>query len=240
MPENHYPKTRIKICGLTRAEDVDAAAEAGCDAVGFVLYEKSRRAVSVEKAAELAARLPPFITPVLLFVNAELDYVARARAILPQAILQFHGDEDAAYCAQAAQNHPWIRAARIPMAENAGGQWPKFDLIEYAARYAGAQAILLDALVEGFGGAGRGFDWSRLSQQPTGRALIVAGGLHAGNVAAAMARARPLAAHLAVDVSSGVEARDPVSGATLAGIKDAAKMRDFVAAVRQADLQQTS
>lgn len=236
---SHF-RTRIKICGLTRAQDVDAAAAAGCDAVGFVLYEKSRRAVSLDRARELAARLPPFVTPVLLFVNAERDAVARACETLPHAVLQFHGDETPERCAELAGSHAWIRAARIPTADRAPSEAPEFDLIEYAARYAQAQAILLDALVEGFGGGGRGFDWSRLAQRPTGRALVIAGGLHAGNVADAIARARALATHLAVDVSSGVEAVDAVSGATLAGIKDAAKMRDFVAAVRQADLQQIS
>src|ERR1700712_4552231 len=108
------PRTRVKICGLTREQDVDAAVEAGADAVGLVLYAKSPRHVSAQRAGELARRLPPFVTPVLLFVNAAADEVRAAMEQVPAAMLQFHGDESPQECRDAAAGHPWMRAARIP------------------------------------------------------------------------------------------------------------------------------
>ena len=110
-------RTRIKVCGLTRESDVDAAVAAGVDALGFVLYAPSPRAVSLERATELAQRLPPFITPVLLFVNATSVEVSAALNAIPHALLQFHGDETPQACANATQNgrHRFLRAARIPL-----------------------------------------------------------------------------------------------------------------------------
>jgi phosphoribosylanthranilate isomerase len=204
-------RTRIKICGLTREADVDAAVEAGADALGFNLWPGSARHVSAGRARELASRLPPFVTPVLLFVNATAEAVQRGVAALPQALVQFHGDETPAQCEAAGR--PYIRAAR--MAEG-------FDLLDFAARFASAQALLLDAHVEGYGGAGKVFDWSRVpASVPC--PVILSGGLNPANVTDGVLRVRPFA----VDVSSGVEASK--------GIKDAALMRRFCEAVREAD-----
>ncbi|MBN8487877.1 MAG: phosphoribosylanthranilate isomerase [Burkholderiales bacterium] len=204
-------RTRIKICGLTRETDVDAAVAAGADAIGFVLYPKSPRAVSAARAAELARRLPPFVTPVLLFVNAGADAVAAGLAALPQAMLQFHGDETPEDCAAAGR--PYLRAARMA---------PGLDLLDLAARHPGAQALLLDAPVEGYGGGGKVFDWSLIpSVVPC--PVVLSGGLNPANVIDGVMRVRPWA----VDVSSGVESAK--------GIKDAALMHRFCQAVREAD-----
>src|SRR3954464_7318240 len=140
-------RTRIKICGLSREQDVDAAVEAGADAIGLVLYPKSPRYVDARRAAELARRLPPFVTPVLLFVNETVENVRAACEQVPAAILQFHGDESPEFCRDAAEGRPWMRAARIPLDPAA-----PFDLLKFAADYSQAQALLLDAHVEGYGG----------------------------------------------------------------------------------------
>ncbi|MDP1564951.1 MAG: N-(5'-phosphoribosyl)anthranilate isomerase, partial [Polaromonas sp.] len=139
-------RTRIKICGLTREEDVDAAVAAGADAVGFVMYASSPRFVSAERAAELAHRLPPFVTPVLLFVNESAATIASACALLPTALLQFHGDETPEACLAAGR--PFMRAARIPLDENPVDGGAAFDLVKYAEDFKAAQAILLDAHVD--------------------------------------------------------------------------------------------
>lgn len=204
-------RTRIKICGLTREADVDAAVEAGADAVGFVLYERSPRHVPVERAAELARRLPPFVTPVTLFVNATAAQVAAAVAAIPNLLLQFHGDEAPADCDAAGR--PYLRAARM-----AGD----FDLLDFAAQYPRAQGLLLDAHVEGYGGGGKVFDWSLIPRNVRSP-VVLSGGLHAGNVIEGILQVRPWA----VDVSSGVERGK--------GIKDAAEIRRFCDAVREAD-----
>lgn len=206
-------RTRIKICGLTREADVDAAVAAGADAIGLVLYPRSPRFIDVRRAAALAARLPPFVTPVGLFVNAERSVIADAVAAMPSLVLQFHGDETPEDCRHSGR--PYLRAARMA---------PGVDLVDFAHRYADAQALLLDAHVEGYGGGGRAFDWSLV---PGGldRALVLSGGLHPGNVAEAVRMVRPFA----VDVSSGVESAK--------GIKDASAVQRFCAAVRRADRQ---
>jgi len=204
-------RTRIKICGLTREADVDAAVEAGADAIGFVLYPKSPRHVSAARAVELARRLPAFVTPVALFVNASAHEVAEAVAALPNALLQHHGDESPADC--RSHSRPYIRAARMA---------PGLDLLDFAAQYSDALAILLDTHVEAYGGSGKVFDWSLV---PPGvpRPLVLSGGLHAANVIEGILRVRPWA----VDVSSGVESAK--------GIKDAEAIRRFCDAVREAD-----
>lgn len=145
-------RTRIKICGLTREQDVDAAVAAGADAIGFVLYAPSPRAVTPQRAAELAARLPPFVTPVLLFVNESASNIIAASALLAGATIQFHGDETPAECLAATLGgaRPFLRAARIPLGDGAA----RFDLVKYAHDYSKAQAILLDAHVDGYGGGG--------------------------------------------------------------------------------------
>jgi len=204
-------RTRIKICGVSQIADVDAAAEAGADAVGFVFHPASPRFVTAERAAQLARALPPFITPVGLFVNAPHADIDRVLAVIPTLVLQFHGDESAEQC--DAFQRPYLRAARMA---------PGLDLLDFARRYRGAQALLLDAHVEGFGGAGKAFDWSLV---PAGVAhrLVLSGGLHAANVVAGIQQLRPWA----VDVSSGVESSR--------GVKDAAAIRRFCDAVREAD-----
>jgi phosphoribosylanthranilate isomerase len=226
-------RTRIKICGLTREQDVDAAVAAGVDAIGFVLYSQSPRHVTPARAAELARRLPPFVTPVLLFVNEEATKVIAACARIPEATLQFHGDETLAQCLAATQQgtRPFLRAARIPL--GAAGQ--AFDLVKYAQDYSNAQAILLDAQIEGFGGGGKAFDWSLLPPNVNSH-LVLSGGLDAANVGEGILLLRPRCKSLAVDVSSGVEV-SAAGGGTLKGIKDATKINQFVAAVRAADEQ---
>ena len=216
-------RTRIKICGLTREEDVDAAVAAGADAVGFVIYPPSPRYVSPARAAELAARLPPYVTPVLLFVNESLAKVAAACALLPHALLQFHGDETPAEC--LAHGRPFVRAARIPLQAPAPGK-AGFDLVNYATSFNKAQAILLDAHVEGFGGGGKTFNWSLLPPNVNAH-LVLSGGLTPANVTDGILQVRPRCTTLAVDVSSGVEVSK--------GIKSADKINQFVAAVRAAD-----
>jgi len=223
-------RTRIKICGLTREQDVDAAIAAGADAIGLVLYAKSPRHVSAERAGALARRLPPFVTPVLLFVNAGPAEVAAACAQVPGATLQFHGDETPAQCETMARQcgRSWLRAARIPRDAATG-----FDLVKFAADYANAQAILLDAHVEGYGGGGKTFNWSQLPPNVNAH-LVLSGGLTPANVTDGIVQVRSRGLSLAVDVSSGVEADGP-DGKSLKGIKDAEKIHQFVAAVRAAD-----
>lgn len=223
-------RTRIKICGLTREEDVDAAVAAGADAVGFVMYAPSPRSVSLERAAELARRLPPFVTPVLLFVNADAPEIIAACARIPTALLQFHGDETPEDCLRAGR--PFLRAARIPLDENPADGGPAFDLVKYVQDFKAAQAILLDAHVDGFGGGGKTFNWSLLPPSVNAH-LVLSGGLTPANVTDGILQVRPRCKTLAVDVSSGVEISS--GGTTLKGIKSADKIHQFVAAVRAAD-----
>ena len=224
-------RTRIKICGLTREQDVDAAVAAGVDAIGLVLYAPSPRAVSVERAAQLATRLPPFVTPVLLFVNATATEVIAASAVVAGATVQFHGDETPAQCWQASGQgaRPFVRAARIPL----GAAGAQFDLLEYAHVYSQAQAILLDAHVDGYGGGGKAFHWSLLPPSVACH-LVLSGGLTPANVTDGIVQVRPRCKTLAVDVSSGVELDGP-DGKPIKGVKDAEKIHRFVAAVRAAD-----
>ncbi len=220
-------RTRIKICGMTREQDVDAAVAAGADAVGFVLYRPSPRYVAPERAAELARRLPPFVTPVLLFVNEPAQAVLDACAKVAAAVVQFHGDETAQQCLDATGNgaRPFLRAARIPL-----DQTEAFDLVNFASTYPSAQAILLDAHVEGYGGGGKAFNWSRLPPSVNAH-LVLSGGLTPANVTDGIAQVRPRCRSLSVDVSSGVELDGPGNK----GIKDPEKIHRFVAAVRAAD-----
>ncbi len=206
-------RTRVKICGLTRVEDVRAACALGADAVGFVCYAGSARFVEAGRLRPLAAAVMPLVTPVLLFVNAQREEVAAALVAVPQAVLQFHGNEDPAFC--ASFERPYLRAVAV----GAG-----VDLLDSERRYPSACALLADAPGPAFGGSGQSFDWGRLPP-PGARALplILAGGLDADNVAAAVAQVHPYA----VDVSSGVELER--------GIKSVDRMRSFLAAVRRAD-----
>ncbi len=204
-------RTRIKICGLSRPDDVAAAIDAGADAVGFVFHPGSPRAVTIAQAAVLAGSLPPFVTPVGLFVNASPAVIAEASAAIPNLLLQFHGDESAADCSAAGR--PFLKAARM-----AAG----FDLLDFASRFSAAQGLVLDAHVDGWGGGGKVFDWSLVPHAVPHR-LVLSGGLRAANVAAGILALRPWA----VDVSSGVESSR--------GVKDAALIHAFCDAVREAD-----
>ncbi len=232
MTPEHAPlRTRIKICGLTRESDVDAVVAAGADAVGFVVYAKSPRFVTAARAAELTQRLPPFITPVLLFVNASATEIGAACAMNPRATVQFHGDESPQECLDATRNGAmaYLRAARIPLGDDAA----PFDLVQFSFDFSHAQAILLDAHVEGFGGGGKAFNWSLLPPSVNAH-LVLSGGLTSANVGDGIAQVRPRCKTLAVDVSSGVEALD-AQGQPIRGIKDPLRIREFVAAVRAAD-----
>ncbi|MDX8379627.1 MAG: phosphoribosylanthranilate isomerase [Gallionella sp.] len=199
---------RVKICGITREEDMLAVAMSGADAIGLVFYEKSPRHVSIAQAVRLLDVLPPFVTVVGLFVNASRDWVQAVLASVSLDVVQFHGDETPQYCAQF--NKPYLKAIRV----KAG-----VDLLQCAAHYHGAQGLLLDAHVEGIpGGTGTVFDW-RMIPENLPLPLILSGGLNIDNVAAGIAQVRPYA----VDVSSGVEYSK--------GIKDAAKIARFMQAV---------
>jgi len=207
-------RTRIKICGITREADLTAAVTAGADALGFVFYAPSPRYVTPQRAAQLMAQVPAFVTKVGLFVNESPATVRAVLAEVPLDLLQFHGDEDAAYCCRFGK--PWIKAARVK---------PGFDLLEYASAFVeapGVSGLLLDAHVDGYGGGGQTFDWG-LIPQSLPLPVILSGGLHPGNVAEAVRAVRPWA----VDVSSGVE--------SARGIKDARKITEFIAGVRNAD-----
>lgn len=206
--------TRIKICGITRAEDTIAAVHGGADAIGLVFYERSPRHVSVAQAVQLAAVLPPFVSVVGLFVNAEADFVREVMASVSLDLLQFHGDESPEFCAQF--DRPYLKAIRV----KAG-----MDLLQCAVRYSGSKGLLLDAHVEGTpGGTGASFDWT-LIPKSLPMPVILSGGLDAGNVVKAIRELQPYA----VDVSSGVEEKK--------GIKDAAKIVAFIKEVKQIDLQ---
>lgn len=205
--------TRIKICGLTRPQDVEAAVAAGADAIGLVFYPASPRCIDLERAVELIRHVPPFVDIVGLFVNAAPMQVRAVLAAIPVHLLQFHGDEDDAYCRQFGR--PFLKAVRV---------CPDIDLPGQMAAFPSAQAILLDAFVEGYGGGGQAFDWTLVPRELP-KPIVLSGGLDANNVGDAIRRVHPAA----VDVSSGVE-----SGK---GIKDAEKMRAFVMAVHRADVQ---
>lgn len=201
---------RIKICGITRVEDAVAAAEAGADAIGLVFYAPSPRAVDARQAARIVAALPPFVTTVGLFVDAEPNEVREVLTQVPLDVLQFHGDETDAYCRQFGR--PYLKAVRVQSAE---------QLADVAARWPGASGILLDSYKPGVpGGTGEVFDW-RLVPVSRDWNLVLAGGLTASNVHQAISEMRPWA----VDVSGGVEASK--------GIKDVEKINAFVQEVKR-------
>ena len=218
-------RTRIKICGLTRESDVVDAVAAGADAIGLVFYGASPRGITAARAAQLLQHVPPFVTAVGLFVNATPDEVVQIIRLAPISLLQFHGDETSDACAAiaAAVNRPFVRAVRVGSATTAQ------DLLEYSSTYRATgplfAGLLLDAMVEGYGGGGKVFDWSIIPEELAPQ-VVLSGGLSARNATDAVQRVRPFA----VDVSSGVEIAK--------GIKDASAMRDFVTAVRQGDALQ--
>lgn len=204
--------TRIKICGITSAEDARVAVDSGADAIGLVFYPSSPRAVTASQAAAIVAAVSPFVTVVALFVDEPAESIRRILESVPVDLLQFHGEEPAAFCEQFQR--PWIKALRVQA---------DMDLAARCAQYPRARAVLLDSWQEGVpGGTGRTFDWE-LARRELALPVVLAGGLDEGNVGEAVTRLRPAA----VDVSGGVE-RSP-------GLKDARKIKRFVAAVRAAD-----
>ncbi|WJW76836.1 phosphoribosylanthranilate isomerase [Thiohalobacter sp. IOR34] len=207
-------RVRVKICGITRPEDARAAAEAGADALGLVFYARSPRAVTAEQAAALCAGLPPFVTSVGLFVDPAAEEVRRVLEGVPLDLLQFHGDEPADFCRQFGR--PYLKALAMR---------PDVDIAARVADYPDAAGILLDAWHPAVpGGSGETFDWDRIPRE-LAKPVVLAGGLHPGNVAEAIERTRPWA----VDVSSGVEADK--------GIKDPALIRAFIRGVNSVHSQ---
>lgn len=204
-------RTRVKICGITREEDLLAALAVGADALGFVFYPPSPRYLTPERAAALMRRVPPFVARVGLFVNPDPAVLAATLAAVPLDLIQFQGDETPEFCEQFGR--PYVKVARMR---------PGIDLVEFARAYPSARGLLLDSYVESYGGAGQTFDWSLV---PKGLSVpvVVAGGLTASNVGSVIRQLRPWG----VDVSSGVEAAK--------GIKDAEKINAFMAAVKDAD-----
>ncbi len=211
MVHTQQERVRVKICGITRMEDALAAVDAGADALGFVFYPDSPRAISASTAADICKRLPPFVCRVGLFVNSERDKIIEILEEVTLDMLQFHGDEPPDHC--NGYSKPYIKAVR--MHDNV-------NLVAEAKRFNQASALLLDAFVKGiYGGTGRAFDWTEAARD-IGKPVILAGGLTADNVVTAIKQARPYA----VDVSGGVE-----SGK---GIKDAGKIVEFIREVRNA------
>ncbi|MEO5558864.1 MAG: phosphoribosylanthranilate isomerase [Dokdonella sp.] len=205
-------RTRIKICGITRAEDARLAAALGVDAIGLVFTRKSQRFVGVTQARAIRRALPLLVTAVALFMDDEPSWIEEVIAVVQPDILQFHGSESAGFAASFAR--PYFKA--IPMGSVT-------NVIAYAAQHPDAAGVLLDSHIGGaMGGSGEAFEWSRVPRN-IGRPVVLAGGLDPDNVARAIAAVRPYA----VDVSSGIESAP--------GIKHAAKMRRFVEAVQAAD-----
>jgi len=205
-------RTRVKICGITREQDAEAAVEFGADAIGLVFYEPSPRHVSLERAAAIVRELPPFVASVALFVDAGRDSIARVVDQVSVDLLQFHGQESPEFCVQ--HGRPWIRAVRMK---------PETDVMAAQGDFAAGRGLLLDAYRPGVpGGTGDTFDWDRIPRALAPN-IVLAGGLDVSNVGDAVRRVRPYA----VDVSGGVEAEK--------GIKDRHKIRAFVEEVRRAE-----
>jgi phosphoribosylanthranilate isomerase len=215
-------RTRIKICGITRVEDAHVAVTAGADALGVVFWPQTPRCVTIERAREIAAVLPPFVTLVGLFVDPKASEVLATLDAVTLDTLQFHGDEAPEFCRDFKR--PYVKAVAVKASE---------DLLQYAARYPDARGLLFDAHQPGGmpGGTGTTFDWTRLPRdlmQP----VILSGGLTPENVGVAIRQVKPWA----VDVSSGVEANG-ADGRPRKGIKDAAKIAAFIAEARNADVR---
>ena len=203
-------RTRIKVCGLSDAATALQVAKLGADAIGLVFYSPSPRYVTPQAAAEIVAALPAFVMSVGLFVNERPDVVSAALEKVSLDLLQFHGDEDLAYCEQFGR--PFIKALRVK---------PGLNLLEYAASYHSplCRGLLFDAWVDGVpGGTGEAFDWDLLPADLE-LPLILSGGLHPDNVADAVAKVQPWA----VDVSSGVE--------SVKGVKDLQRVAAFIRAL---------
>ena len=205
-------RTRVKICGITRAQDAVCASDMGADSIGLVFHRPSSRMIELGQACEIRRVVPPFVTVTALFLNESEDWVARVLRQIKPDCLQFHGQESPAFC--ESWGLPYIKA--IPMASTE-------NVAQYAARYASAQGFLLDSNAAGrLGGSGDTFDWSRIPAD-CDFPLILAGGINAANVAEAISRVRPWA----VDVSSGVE--------TAKGVKNCDLIEEFLGQVRRGD-----
>jgi phosphoribosylanthranilate isomerase len=215
-------RTRIKLCGLTRMDDIKVAVDAGADALGFVFYERSQRYIKPESVSRLLSAVPSFVCTVGLFVNATPEQVHATVSQAPVSLLQFHGDETIEQCCESAKaaNRPFIKALHIKPDTIAS------DLLKYEQECRTASGLfaglLLDNWTDEYGGSGRVFDWSLIPQEIASR-VILSGGLNAHNATDAVIRMRPYA----VDVSSGIEQGK--------GIKDPAKIRAFISAIRLAD-----
>lgn len=202
-------RTRVKICGLRQDDDVVVASKAGADALGFVFYPPSPRAVSVDQAARLVAKVPSFVSSVGLFVNASAEQIEQTLQQVPLNLLQFHGDETPEFCQQFGA--PWIKAVRMRQ---------DINLWQLKEDYHLGQGLLLDAYQKGTpGGTGASFDWQRIPSDLAPE-IILAGGLDATNIQAAIAQVQPWA----VDISGGVESSK--------GLKDHAKIDAFMAEIR--------
>jgi phosphoribosylanthranilate isomerase len=198
-------RIRVKICGVTRPEDAVCAAMAGADAIGLNFYRPSPRAVDIETARAIGRALPPFVTRVGLFVDAERDEIETVLNSVAVDMIQFHGNESPADC--ELYDIPYIKVVR--MSEGV-------DLHEQASQYSGAAALLVDTYVAGVaGGTGQTFDWDRIPAN-LGKPVILAGGLNPDNVLLAVTRVKPYA----VDVSGGVESSK--------GVKDSELVRSFI------------
>jgi phosphoribosylanthranilate isomerase len=209
-------RTRVKICGITRLEDAQAAVAAGADALGLVFYPPSPRHLELEQAAEIARRVPPFVTRVGLFVNADREEIAAVVGQVGIDLIQFHGNECPDYC--SAHGRPFIKAIRMK---------DDVDLEAESRRYAAAAGLLLDAYHPARpGGTGETFDWERIPAG-LGQHIILAGGLTPDNVPLAIRSVRPYA----VDVSGGVESEP--------GMKDPDRIERFIRGVQIGDQQDT-
>ncbi|ORU90140.1 MAG: N-(5'-phosphoribosyl)anthranilate isomerase [Cycloclasticus sp. symbiont of Poecilosclerida sp. M] len=203
-------RTRVKICGITQLDDALSCIENGADALGFVFYEKSVRFIDIEQASKIINKLPPFISKIGLFINANYDYVSSVLQETAIDLLQFHGNEDEVFCQSFGK--PYIKAIRMK---------PKTDLTIVAEQYHSASGLLVDAYdPQQCGGTGHTFDWSALPKEST-HPIILAGGLNPNNVAQAISTTHPYA----VDVSSGVE--------TSKGVKDHQLIKQFMQEVRR-------
>jgi phosphoribosylanthranilate isomerase len=213
-------RTRIKFCGLVRAEDVDTAVALGVDAIGFVFYPPSPRALDVDDALALRKRLPSFVSAVGLFVNETPDTLAATASRVGLDVIQLHGDETPGQgrAVSLAGRLPWWKAIRMR---------PQTDLLSSSLEFKDAECLLLDSFSEAFGGSGKVFDWSWIPAGLPSR-IILSGGLDQDSVASAIHEVRPFA----VDVSSGIQGDTPRH-------KDPARMERFVATVLSADAGKT-
>ncbi|PPC95317.1 MAG: phosphoribosylanthranilate isomerase [Methylotenera sp.] len=208
-------RTRVKICGITNVTDAFVAIKHGADAIGLVFYEASPRNVTIQQAAEIARSVPPFVSVVGLFVNANPSFIQEVITNVELDLIQFHGDEKQADC--TPYKLPFIKAVRVK---------PDTNLVQYAADFPDAKALLLDTFTEGMvGGTGQVFDW-KLIPHNIDKPIILAGGLKAENVSLAIQTVKPYA----VDISGGVESAK--------GIKDAAKIAAFMQQVERLNVGQ--